>query len=65
MVATMSQAYRVDWVMETRLQQAFYDLAELISEGIVTYEGAHKHLRIAYSVEIADWFKEWWDEVDL
>lgn len=56
---------RVDWVMEKRLQQAFEDLAELISDGIVTYEDAHSHLRLGYSPEIAEWFEEWWDEVDL
>ena len=61
----MSQFTRVDWVMESRLQQAFDDLADLISDGVVTYEEVRKHLRIGYAVEIADWFEEWWDEVDL
>ena len=60
----MSQAYRVDWVMESRLQQAFDDLVELISEEIVTYEEVYLRLKWG-TTDVADWFEEWWDEVDL
>lgn len=55
----------VEWVMETHLQKAFDELADLITAGKLTFEEVRERLLLAYDSEFADWFEDWWDEVDM
>lgn len=60
----MSDINKVDWVMEIWLQRAYEDLADLITEGKVTFEEVHQRLKWTFAWEIADDFKKWWDEYE-
>lgn len=57
----MSNIVRVDWVMETNLQRAYEDIADLITGELVTFEEAYNVLKWGYAPQVAEDFAEWWN----